>query len=87
MNRGIKFVGEAVKVAGGPPERDGAGEHRPEREEQNRRQCPELVPAFPEARIGAILLGRRRRRREAIVILHLRSRDETPIFQFRALEF
>lgn len=48
MNRGVNVVSEAVEVAGGPPERDGAGEHGPEREQQNRRQCPELVPAFPE---------------------------------------
>ena len=44
----VEVVGNMVEVAGGPPESNGAREHRPESEEQNRCQRPELVPTPPK---------------------------------------
>lgn len=41
-------VGEAGEVAGGPFEGDGAGEHRPERQQDDGPQRPELVAPFAE---------------------------------------
>jgi len=40
-------MGEGVERAR-PPERDGAGEHGPQCEEQNGRQCPEFVTSSSE---------------------------------------
>ena len=83
---GVEVVGNMVEVAGGPPESNGAGEHRPESEEQNRCQRPELVPTPPKnTRIWAIFLricGQRRCRKE-IIILHCYVVSITQIFRIR----
>ena len=44
----VEVVGNMVEVPGRPPESNRACEHGPESKEQNRSQCPELVPTPPK---------------------------------------
>jgi hypothetical protein len=62
------------EVPGGPAERDGGGEHRPEREERDDGERPRLVPPLPKQRRIAGRerdgdLGGRRRGVEAVVVV------------------
>lgn len=47
---GTQVPGGGGKVAGGPAEGDGGGEHGPEREEGDGDEGPRLVPPLPEQR-------------------------------------